>query len=62
MVMKNRSCKSDKNISEEAGTDLNIQELIMNESISDELSKSVSISEEINEELSKRINWIMMTK
>lgn len=34
----NRLCESEKNVSEEAGTDLEIQELVMNESISDELS------------------------
>jgi len=44
----NRSCGSDKNVSEEAETDLEIQELVMTESISDELESNASISEVVN--------------
>jgi len=51
----NRSCGSDKNVSEETETDLEIQELVMTESISDELLESnASISEVVNKKTSRK--------
>jgi len=48
----NRSCGSDKNVSE---TDLKIQELVMTESISDQLLESnASISEVVNKKTSRK--------